>query len=184
MFERDSSTGEVWLAEELRGEALESRPPFSESLHARIVAAVGSQRGAGLSRPRHTAYQRRLRRLARLALAAACVLLIAVAAWHWRDGSRRSAQLGSGRSDLARQSPDPAAVSVSSDAGDSFETDLVALSDYADGALQNLQSLLDSAMAGVQSAYVDQDFQAAATELVEGLPDDLIAADVPPIEEW
>jgi hypothetical protein len=81
MPKQRSSMEEQLLAEQLRREAADSRPEFSESLHCRIVAAVRQHHAAVADVVHRAAFSRPWVRGLAAALAATCLLAVAAIGW-------------------------------------------------------------------------------------------------------
>jgi hypothetical protein len=162
------------LAERLRQEAMQSRPAFSEALHARVLHAVQTGPAEERPLPRRAASGWRLRRM--LPAAAAVCLLMAVGVG-WRVLRPTAPPPGGGQQVAHRAAPshgDPAIAMTTLPA-----SDVDALAELADQATDGLGTLVDAAVVSQQSAYLDHDVRLAAEILMDRLPLDLTASEEP-----
>ena len=89
MSKRNPSTKERKLAEQLRREAAESRPEFSESLHQRIADAVRQFHAAGVVPADRAAATRRRQRGLAAVFAAACLLCAVAIGWRFIENAQQ-----------------------------------------------------------------------------------------------
>jgi hypothetical protein len=152
------------LAERLRAEACESRPAFSEELHARICDGVWQCGVPGTS-------QRVFGRSVGLAaVASAAALLLAAAVLH--GPSWQPARPGAGKASGAAASR-PASPTVSTEPAGS-ESGFELVTDLTDRAIEHFESLFDAADAAGQWAYLDHGAPLALESLSERLPINLV----------
>jgi hypothetical protein len=151
-------TSESALREQLRREATESRPVFSETLHRRILAAVQERRAEratdGGSPPlaSHQAdAQRRRKRTLMAWAAAACFLCAAAIGW-------QLSEMRESRRPLAKKSP---------------MADLLVVNDLADSAVAGLDGLAASVELTLPPPDLSADVQSTAEALMQRLPVDL-----------
>ena len=192
MSRQISSGDERALAERLKQEALASRPEFRETLHARIRRAVGQCKASGAVTYRRPAASWLSPRWVPAAAAAVCILGALVILWQPDQRGRESSNMGTDGSSKqqAAGSRQQAAGSKStihnpqstilSDANPAKE--LGALTNLADIAVEEIDFLLGSTVATQQWAYLDHDARLVAQTLVDQLPLDLVAIDVPSID--
>ena len=144
------------LAERLRGEAKESQPDFSESLDARIRAAIRRPEPAvGLPAPRRGPPRRRML----LATAASLALCASLAVWQARDW-------------LSGSRPERPGARAQDDA----LAELDALASVSDRTAVDFGAAVDSALKRRQWAYLDQDAHAAARLLLDIVPLNMLAS--------
>jgi hypothetical protein len=151
MIHHNSSSHDDDLRSRLRREAIETRPPFSESLHHRIVASLEKEDVALFPR-------RRAKRITAVAavLAAACVLC-AIVLTH----------------SPAQQPQQPQNVT------DAYLALLAPLDDWADKAVDNLSNLTVSKAYAPHSAALEHDTQLVADTLLRRLPIDVELSNSP-----
>ena len=144
------------LSECLRQEAMASRPQFSERLHQRLCRAVRQCEARQLSTlPQPVA----LRRVGRWALAAAAaIVLLAMAAFVWQSIDRDP------MTTLPQESEVASAIAVDPSAG------LDGVTDLASQAAENLDNLVDSAIAAQRWAQLDHDARVVIETLADRLP--------------
>ncbi len=153
------------LAERLRREASQSRPPFSEALHTRVLEAI--QNLPADARP--VGRRGRNRRLARaliVAVSAACV--IAAAALGWRALRPSPQREGNPRQVVARAGAAQTPTTI--DTPDTVAADIEMCTDLADQATDKIGGLVDSVAIDQQLAYLDEDARLAAQALTNRLP--------------
>jgi hypothetical protein len=176
------------LAEQLRREAIESWPDFSETLHQRILHAVGERRDGAAPEKRGQSpfagtaqrvlrtngdcplFSARRRGLAAL-LAAACLLCAAAIGWRIYDGRTAAvppAAIGQNADELAFQ------MALQWSAGDLLSGD-----DLADQAAAGFDNLLSSAGLSPRSGPLADDARLAADTLLRRLPIDVELAESP-----
>jgi hypothetical protein len=146
------------LREQLRREAAQSRPEFSETLCRRILAAVHERRtergAAGDSAPlalRQTDAQRRRKRTFMACAAAACFLCAVAIGWRLNE-MRESRRL------LAAKSP---------------MADFLVVNELADSAVAGLDGLAASVELTLPPTDLSADVQSTAEALMQRLPVDL-----------
>jgi hypothetical protein len=152
------------LAERLRAEARDSRPAFSQRLHARICDAV-RQCGVLHASGRRRGFRRSLG-LAGVAAAAASLLAAAVLL----GPSRRPVRpvvLAKAPGPAIRSSASPALSTEPAESESGFEL----VTDLTDRATEHLDSLVDAAD---QWAYLDHDARLALESLSERLTISLV----------
>jgi hypothetical protein len=160
------------LAGRLREEALKARPEFSESLHARVQAAVREARleheeARRQARPRTIAL-----RWALAAAVAAGLLVAAAIGWHVVRGPR----VGPSPQDLAQDDrPVPDRPYPPPEALDPVAEGLAA-ADAARGAMVLLDQWAEETMVARPWADLDHDARLALNLLVERIPLDAIAS--------
>jgi len=154
---------ETKLAEQLRREAAESRPTFSESLHQRIVISVGQRRSGGPIAVGHVTAAKQGRRRLAAVLAAACALGAAVLI---------------GRQTLERRTEQRAETRIPPVAVATL-ADLPPLDEWANNAWENLDKLTTSANLQSQSEHLEHDARLAADTLLRRLPIDADWLDAP-----
>jgi len=160
------------LAGRLREEALQARPEFSESLHARVQAAVSEARlqheqGRRQPRPRTIVL-----RWALAAAMAAGLLVAAALAWQVAKGPRA----GPSPQDLAgNDQPRPERRDPPPDASDPLSEWLV-VANAASGAVLLLDQWADETLVARPWADLDHDARLALELLVERIPFDAIAS--------
>ncbi len=170
MHKRISPAQEQALREQLRREAMEAWPAYSETLHKRIISAVKRRRmqEAVVSSRAPTA----VRRQAGLAavFAAACLLCAVVLGWRLMPrGPQQDIMEGNppiAASDPLKSSSPPAAVEATI-AG------LPPIDELAGSTMAKLNGLIVSAVVAPQSANLKHDTRLAAEMLIERLPVDV-----------
>ena len=186
MSESDRSRGEQPLMGILRREATDSRPEFSESLHARLRAALPRRTGQGrlrlvglrkpgqasdrsaaevpvcLSHPTHVPSRRWA-----LAAAAAMVLLAAILVGGW---------IGRSRTQGLPAEPAVVEANLPSAAPEDAGLDLDEASALAGQAIEELDGLVDATLADQSWAGLDEDARAALSALADHLPQELASA--------
>ncbi|MBN1393587.1 MAG: hypothetical protein JW959_00960 [Pirellulales bacterium] len=162
LYQADDQT----VAEQLRREALESRPQFSESLHRRILRSVvnGQAEGAPIAVDSRGAGRRR-RGLAIL-LTAACLLAAVAVGWRFgRDGKQ----------------PDAAKISSNDQLANAFLTgrieDLPTISALTDRAIADLDGLLAASGFKLPSSQMEHDARLATDALLRRIPFEMEAAE-------
>jgi hypothetical protein len=162
MTEQHSSPDEKLLAERLRGEALASRPEFSETLHERINRAVreqAAQQATSLPRRRVPGAS-----MVRLVVSVASVLVVGVVlVWHYWSGKPIN-------SVPVEQLAGNTAASATSDAG------LVMLGSLMQEATTQLDSYVETAIVARRWAYLDEDARLTMEMLTTRFPFDALAS--------
>jgi hypothetical protein len=152
------------LLKQLRREAMESRPEFSETLHQRIFAAVQREAASVAPIPNVDPPARRRRLVGAAALTAACGLAIV---------------LFNGRFQHGWQSPtaDPAATELQAHVLDlAFPTDSLAsmfAPEESGEDVESLDGLIASRIVASKSSALKSDLHTAAESLIERLPVDV-----------
>ena len=154
------------MAEQLRAEACDSRPEFSAELHVRICDVV---RQCGVLRAERR--QVLSRSLGWAAVAAAAALLVAAVVVVGR--SRQPAPAG-GAAKLSNSAAMPAARPAPSTESAAWENGLELVTDLADHAMDQFDSLLDAADAAGRWPSLDHDGRLALESLGERLPINLV----------
>ena len=149
MSKRDPSNEERLLGELLEGEAAESRPAFSESLHHRVLSTAKQRLAVAPAVAPH-----RRRGLA-FALAAACVLCAVAIGWQVLENASWH---GSGPG-----IPPGPQVTIN---------DLPSINELADHTVGRLDSLTVSAALEPQKAHLKHDARAVADMFLDRLPID------------
>ncbi|OHB83319.1 MAG: hypothetical protein A2V98_08110 [Planctomycetes bacterium RBG_16_64_12] len=153
------------LADRLRDEASQTRPSFSEALHARICRAVEHRAMAGPPRPA------RLPRLGRAAIVGAVAASLAVGALYlaWR-GTPQSGPVpkpgdvaGPGRQENVIVEPAPRA-----------NEGLQSPTDVPGNPAVDIGLLVDSTLTNRRWAYLDHDARLGARILLDQLPASLV----------
>jgi hypothetical protein len=177
MSKRTPLHNERALAERLCREAKQSRPEFSESLHARICRAIEEcprqqapiwRRGplAHLRQEpsRHPgAARHRLSVWASVAVAAACLACVAMVAWPKNEIPGGPSADGNGQSGLWAESSAPT-------------LDLESVAGLAMRVSDDLRDWVDSAAATQRWAYLDGDARLAVEMLAARLPFDVASS--------
>jgi hypothetical protein len=166
MHKRITSVEKRALREQLRREASESRPAFSETLHDRIISAIGRCRteeatmlgGADIPvcRPGYHGEKRWPARAA--AVAAACLLGAAVFGW----------QLSQRENVRPPVESSPPAVAAAATVAN-----LSPIDELAGSTMENLDGLIASSSVVPQSAELAHDARLAAEALLRPLPVDM-----------
>jgi len=152
MIEKDTRDENGALADLLQQEAEQTRPAFSESLHARICRAVEESSVAELPRPAARP------RLVRVGIAAVVAATLAIGVFCLaRHGAKPNTVAGPGSTDHDSVAPEP-------------DEDLQPLADMPGNAAVDIGLLVDSTLTNRQWAYLDHDAQLAATMLLDQLP--------------
>jgi hypothetical protein len=153
------------MAERLRAEACDSRPEFSAELHARICDVV---RQCG------TLHARRRRVLSRslgwAGVAVAAALLVAAVV----VGRSRPLEPSGGASKLSNSAALPPARPAPSTESATWESGLELVTDLADHAMDQFDSLVDAADAAGRWPSLDHDGRLALESLGERLPINLV----------
>jgi len=160
------------LAGRLREEALQARPEFSESLHARVQAAVREAR-LEHEQAKRQPHPRTIALRWTLAAAMAAGLLVAAAlAWQVAKGPR----VGPSPQDVARDDrPGPESRDPPPEAPDPL-SEWLAAADAARGAVLLLDQWADETLVAEPWADLDHDARLALELLVERIPFDAIAS--------
>lgn len=140
------------LAARLRREADAARPAFSESLHARFLAAADRSEPAAHPPPARPFASR----IATYFGAVACAAAILVAAVLWGPGLV-APPADDGATALVKPSPDPIAG-------------LGALAALGDETASDVGEFVNSTLARTKWAYLDRDAETAARMLADRLP--------------
>jgi len=183
MADRFSCSDETMLEERLRREARESRPEFSEQLHARICDAV-SQRRSRTASIRSCEDCRRLssrpglrfgtRRSPWIAVAATAAFAAGVAAVVWGLTVWDSASdVAGARAELAIAS---AGTATSPPDWLELGSHLYAFSDLPDRLSGHIDDWTQSAVVAQQWAYLDHDAQLTVRMLANRLPFDVASS--------
>jgi hypothetical protein len=177
MSKRVTLRDEQILAESLRREAEQSRPEFSETLHAQICRAVREcpreDAPAGWRRPLVLARWRARRHIgvswpraaawACVAVAAASLAGVAIVAWPRNEVLRGPHTSANAQVGLSAGSSDPG-------------LDLHSFGGVTTGVSGTLRELVDSAAETQRWAYLDGDARLAVEMLAARLPFDVAAA--------
>jgi hypothetical protein len=153
------SKEEQLLAEQLRREAIESRPAFSESLHQHILNAVRQNHAAVANLATGTAASRRWPRVLAAALTAACLLSAVAIGWQLLANA-------------SRQNP---VEKMPSDAPSIAK--LPSIGDFTDHTIGKLDELSVSAALEPQTTPLKRDARAVASVFLNRLPIDVKMAD-------
>jgi hypothetical protein len=156
------------LAVRLRQEASDSRPEFSDALHARVLEAISRSQTTEQSLLRDSASPRAyIRRVLPAAVVAASIIAAIMAGWLT---TRKGSGVFSGPATVAQEERLPTPISRES------ASDAELLSDLADQATDGISIALDSTVASQKSAYLD-DFQLVTDTLIDRVPTGLLASD-------
>jgi hypothetical protein len=159
MSKQDSSKKGQLLVEQLRREATESRPAFSESLHQRIVCAVKQHHAAMASLAARPKVSRRWPRVVAAALTAACLLCAVAIAWQLLGNV-------SGQGQMPKGPPTPLAVA-----------ELPSIGELTDHTVGELDGLTVSAALKPQATHLKHDVSAVASVFLDRLPVSVKVAD-------
>jgi hypothetical protein len=173
MSRRRANRDEQRLGDRLRREALESRPAFSEELHARMVRAVRQSEVFDAPKRRRPSFPDAWWSLRPVRIAAACACVLAAAIVGWRL-TGRGIEPGGPHSPAPPEWVAPMAV----DGGtDEVTGGLLAISELADRVAGQLDKMLDSQVVSEDVAYLDEDARLAVRGLIAQLPVDLGSVD-------
>ena len=153
MFKRVPSTEERLLAEQLRREAMESRPWFSESLHRRILGAVKHHRAATANLAGVPTVSRRWPRVLAAVLTAACLLCAVAIGWRLMKNPAQQ--------EPAQGTPQVAGPSIN---------DLPSIGDLTDHTVDRFDRLTISAALEPQTTHLKHDARAVAGIFLDRLP--------------
>lgn len=170
MSRQISSVRERALCEQLRREAKESCPEFSETLHRQVISAIERHKAPKLIGLKDTWAVAWWRGRLATALAAACVLLVVAFGWRLtRDVPRPSVTDG----DVLVANSGGPQTSPLAGSTDVPIAGLLLVDEWADRAVDDLDGLIVSAAIGTQSADLKHDTRLAAQTLLRRLPVDV-----------
>jgi hypothetical protein len=158
------------LGERLRREAAESRPAFSEDLHARMVRAVRRSGARKMQPAGELAASWCSMRRVRLAVAGACLVAAAAIGWQWMRMARPPA-------DLHTPSPRNEIAAPAAGGPDDLTRGLAAVSELGDRMANQVDRMLASGVVLENVAYLNDDARRAVRGLVAPLPVDFASVD-------
>ncbi len=171
MLNRKSLRDEKALGDRLRAEAAQSRPDFSEALHARICRAVQHCRPDEAGVDRRPAGSRRGPRRTLATVAVAASLGTAMFVWQaYRNGYGPDGARPGGLADRAATGGTSLA-----DAPD-FHVELYAVTGFAATMPEKIDALIDSAVATQQWTDLGDDARLTVRMLADRLPFDLASS--------
>jgi hypothetical protein len=185
MRERISAVEKRALRRQLRREAMDSWPEYSETLHDRIISAVERSQASQRCLPQRV--ERWRPSLAAATLAAACLLGVVVLGWQMAQRRNVAQNLKETGQVLREQIANRKSVSPSVDspvqplaervlptsAAEATIAGLSPIDQLASSTLENLSEMIASAAVTPQSAELKHDTRLAAETLLRRLPVDV-----------
>lgn len=168
MAKQDRPRNEDWLARQLREEALEERPEFSDSLHERLSQAVRAAAEQTQSK-RRPAGKMPSRRWSLGFATAAAILIAALLVWQVVKQPGASAP----QENVVHNRPLPSAGEGDPNAAASVG-ELLAAMDLAHDAAAEFDAMADEVFAAHAWAYLDHDARLALDMIVDQIPLDAL----------